>query len=308
MEPLVTIVSGLSIIIPTYNREATIKRAVHSVLASPHPDLELAVVDDLSSDNTTRVLAEIDDPRLRVITTWPAGNANRARNAGVKETSSPFLAFLDSDDEFLPGRVERIVRFLEENTSVDAILDGFHVVHRGSRRPYATPFRLATGEFLVRALVSHALPITCSAIAMRRSVFDDIGGFDPDLGRHQDRDILLRLSERHLVALGTGKDVIKNQSPDSFSRSPIGYITGLDALVARHPVFLAPSNRGILGYLVARVILREIAAGHLFSAAQAIRALGRANNLPVTVFSAIANYPSGRRIRRREEIALTEHP
>ena len=288
-------------IIPTYNREATITRAVRSVLVSPAPALELVVVDNVSSDNTLRRLAEILDPRLKVISTGPSGNANRARNEGVKETSSPFLAFLDSDDEFLPGRVERIVNFLDANPNVDAILDGFHVVHRGYRRPFVLPFRLTTGEFLVQALVWHALPITCSAIAVRRSVFDDIRGFDPDLPRHQDRDILLRLATRHVIAVGTATDVIKHQSPDSFSRSPLGYISGLDMLVARHPTFLERSNRDVLGYLIARVIVQEFARGHLIAAAQASRVLAQAQNLRFSAVSAIASYPSGRRIRRREQ-------
>ena len=294
--------SSLAVVIPTFNRAHTIGRAVKSVLASSRADIELAVVvDDCSNDRTPEILAGMADARLSVLRTVTAGRANLARNHGARSTVSPILAFLDSDDEFLPGRVERLIHFFADNPNVDAVLDGFHVSDGRSRRLFAHPPVTATGAGLVNLLVCHALPLTNSAIAMRRSVFEEIGGFDPELRRHQDRDMLLRLARRHAVAIGTAADVVKHQSPDSFSRHAAGYISGLDDLVARHDAFLAPEYRDILGYLVARVLLREAAAGRLVSTVSVLRAISTAGHLPFGTLSALARYWPGRRIRKRAE-------
>jgi len=292
---------SLAVVIPTFNRAHTIRRAVESVLVSARADIELVVVDDCSDDRTPEILEGMADARLSVLRTVTAGRANLARNHGARSTVSPILAFLDSDDEFLPGRVERLIRFFADTPDVDAVLDGFHVSGGRSRRSFAAAPATATGGELVDLLVCHALPLTNSAVAMRRSAFEEIGGFDAELRRHQDRDILLRLARRHRVAIGTGADVVKHQSPDSFSRHAAGYISGLDDLVARHDAFLAPEYRDILGYLVARVLLREAAAGRLASTASVLGAISAASHLPFGTLSALARYWPGRRIRKRAE-------
>jgi glycosyltransferase involved in cell wall biosynthesis len=293
--------SSLAVVIPTFNRAHTIRRAVDSVLASRRADIELAVVDDCSSDGTPEILAGISDPRLILLRMSTSGRANLARNHGARSTSAPLLAFLDSDDEFLPGRVERLIRFFADNPGADAALDGFHVASGRARRLFSPPPRSATGTELVDLLVCHALPLTNSVLSVRRTAFEEVGGFDPELRRHQDRDMLLRLARRHAVAIGTAADVVKHQSADSFSRHATGYISGLDDLVGRHAAFLAPEHRDILGYLVARVILREAAAGRLMSTLSVLKALSAVSHLPFGAMSALARYRSGRRIRKRAE-------
>jgi glycosyltransferase involved in cell wall biosynthesis len=295
---------SLAVVIPTFNRAHTIRRAVDSVLASPLADIELAVVDDCSTDATGDILAAIADSRLKVLRTSTSGRANLARNNGARSTTAPLLAFLDSDDEFLPGRIERLIRFFAENPAVDAVLDGFQVWNGRARRLFSPPPSSTSGAALVDLLVCHALPLTNSVLAMRRSAFEDVEGFDPELRRHQDRDMLLRLARRHEIAIGTAADVVKHQSVDSFSRHAAGYISGLDDLVARHDAFLAPRHRDILGYLTARVILREVAAGRLVSALNVLRAISAARHLPFGTCSALTRYASGRRIRKQAEQAV----
>lgn len=296
--------SSLAVVIPTFNRAHTIRRAVGSVLSSPLAGIELAVVDDCSTDATSEILAGITDPRLKVLRTNTSGRANLARNQGARSTTAPFLAFLDSDDEFLPGRVERLIRFFSENPKADAVLDGFYVSDGRVRRLFAHPPSSMSGAALVDLLVRHALPLTNSVVAMRRSAFEDVGGFDAELRRHQDRDMLLRLARRHEVAIGTAADVVKHQSADSFSRHAAGYISGLDDLVARHEAFLAPRHRDVLGYLMARVILREAGAGRLISVLNVLRAISAARHLPFGPWSALARYTPGRRIRKEAERSI----
>lgn len=295
---------ALAVVVPTFNRASTIRRAVDSVLSNPRPDFQLIVVDDSSSDNTLEILAGIPDPRLKVIRMGTTGNANTARNRGVSETNAPLLAFLDSDDEFLPGRIDRIIDFFAATPDADVLADGFEAVRKSSRKPFVHPTKWVSGQELTGLLVTHALPITCSSIAMRRSAFESISGFDEGLPRHQDRDILLRLARGHRVVLFTGADVVKHQGEDSFSRKAAGYISGLDDLVARHPAFLEPRSRDVLGYLIARVVIREFSSGRFRSGGEALHALKHAPHLPLDAWSSLLRYRSGRRIRRAAEAKL----
>src|SRR5262245_50792988 len=103
--------SMVSVIMPTFNRADTIRRAIRSVQAQTFTDWELIVVDDGSTDNTV-ALIEGYDPRLKLIRQKNQGTAG-ARNAGLRASASSYIAFLDSDDEWLPHHLELCVSFLE---------------------------------------------------------------------------------------------------------------------------------------------------------------------------------------------------
>jgi glycosyltransferase involved in cell wall biosynthesis len=288
----------IAVVIPTYNRSATVLRAVDSVLASSEPALELVVVDDGSTDGTAAAIAGRGDPRLTYLRLSGHSNGNVARNRGIAATRAPLVAFLDSDDEFLPGRVERLLRFFDGHPGIDAVLDDFAVELAGRRRAARQPPGEIDGAGLTRLLVGHGLPLTCSAISARRTALAATGGFDEGLLRQQDRDLMLRLAGRARVMLGTGADVLKHQSADSFSRLAPDYVAGLDALVARHPVFLDPANRPVLAYLSVRGILRAFLTGRPRQALAELGALRRAQHLPFGFLEALGSYPAGRGIRR----------
>jgi glycosyltransferase involved in cell wall biosynthesis len=101
----------VSVIMPTFNRADTIRRAIRSVQAQTFTDWELIVVDDGSTDNTVAVI-EGCDPRLKLIRQENQGTAG-ARNAGLSASAGSYIAFLDSDDEWLPHHLELCVSFLE---------------------------------------------------------------------------------------------------------------------------------------------------------------------------------------------------
>lgn len=290
--------ASIAIIIPTHNRAQVLGRALDSVLASGAPDMEVIVVDDASTDLTAAMIRDIHDPRLRFERLPSKANANVARNHGIAVSTAPIIAFLDSDDVFKPGRVERLVRYFDEHPAVDAVLDGFAVV-TGSKEKLATvPSISVEGHALAHLLVSHAIPLTCSSIAVRRAALQEIGGFDQTLPRQQDRDLLLRLSSRHAVALGTGSDVVKYQSSDSISRNPVGYVAALDQLVGRHPRFRDGRFDDLLSYLTCRVILKAILAGRLPSSLAEMQALARSRHLPKSFLRGLLRYRRGRRARK----------
>lgn len=119
------IVDGkVSVVIPTYNRADVVLTAVESVLAQTYEHLELCIVDDGSSDNTSEVLAQITDPRVRVITHEVNRGACAALNTGIESTDGQFIAFLDTDDVWLPRKLAKQVSRMQEDPSENAVAVG----------------------------------------------------------------------------------------------------------------------------------------------------------------------------------------
>src|SRR5213593_3007644 len=91
-----------TVVIPTYNRKRTILAAIKSVLSQTYADFEAIVVDDGSSDDTRSVVTALEDPRIHYL--WqPNGGGSKARNTGIDAAQGKYIAFLDSDDQFLPN-------------------------------------------------------------------------------------------------------------------------------------------------------------------------------------------------------------
>jgi glycosyltransferase involved in cell wall biosynthesis len=289
---------SLSVVIPTANRAKLVVRAVESVLSAAGSDVEVVVADDASTDDTVDCLKGLQDPRLHIVELPQRSGANTARNAGAQASRAPLLAFLDSDDVFEPGRSERLIRLFAETPDLDAVMDDFKVWTGDRVRLAGQPGGVWRGDRLTLLLIAHAVPLTNSALTIRRSVFDEVGGFDVAFNRQQDRDILLRVARSHAVACGTGQDVAKYQIVRSMSRNHDGYIEAFDMLVGNHPAFLSPEFRDLVGYLTARGIVKAIAQGDLPAAWREMRALRQARHLPFGFIGALVRYPAGRRFRR----------
>lgn len=287
----------LAIVVPARDRRQSLPRTLASVLSSPRADIELIVVDDGSLDDTEAYLASLDDPRLA----WrrlsvPAG-ANRARNQGAALTSAPLIAFLDSDDAFCPGRIDRLIAFFDANPDIACTIDGFSDVANEYRRLHKMPDRTPDAEKLRQLLFCHCIPLTNSTVTVRRTAFASVGGYDPDLNRHQDREFLIRLSRQHRIAFGNAADVIKYREANSISHAHAGYIEGLDDFVARCPDYQAPGYRAIVSYLTVRGVVKAVAQGHFGTALAEMKAWRKAGNLPGG-FGVLPGYFAGRRQRQ----------
>jgi glycosyltransferase involved in cell wall biosynthesis len=290
-------VPALSIVIPTRNRARAVHRAINSVLASDRSNIELIVVDDGSTDETPSLLTEITDPRL----TWQRiesdGNANRARNVGARVSRSALITFLDSDDAFEPSRIERLISFYAVHSYVDCLVDGYIEVNATRvsvhRQPSATP----PSPEVRRLLLMHCLPLTNSALSIRRSAFEAVGGYDEAMSRHQDRELLLRLVLNHTIRLGQETDVIKYREATSLSHNLDGYVAGLNGLAARRAEYREAEYADIFRYLAVRGILKALAQGRPITAMREIRLLTGAQNLPQGFFRSLVRYRAGRRQR-----------
>ena len=111
----------VSVIIPTYNRADKLLGSVKSVLNQTYKNLKLIIVDDASTDDTERVVSEINDERIFYHKLEKNIGAAGARNAGVKLSDSKLIAFHDSDDKWLPDKLEKQVKYLTDHPSFDMV-------------------------------------------------------------------------------------------------------------------------------------------------------------------------------------------
>jgi glycosyltransferase involved in cell wall biosynthesis len=288
---------ALSVVIPTRNRAETVIRAVQSVLGTSQAQVEVVVSDDGSTDDTRARLKALGDERLRVVGVAEARGANHARNLGARAARAPLIAFLDSDDAFRPGRAARLIAAFAARPDIDASIDGYRDHGVRGFTVHSLPESVPDPAEFRHMLIAHQIPLTNSTVTVRKSAFEAVGGFDETLRRHQDRDFLVRLSRRYVVAMGGAVDVDKYRGTASISHNFEGYIEGLDAFLARTPEARHPGYANLLHYLSVRSILKAALQGEFGAALRERKRLARAELLPRNVLKSVLHYGAGRRQR-----------
>jgi len=179
-------------IIPTRDRLGVLTRALDSVLAQQRPADEIIVVDDRSVDRTRDHLAR-HYPGVKVLS-GPGRGVSAARNRGIAACRSQWLAFLDSDDEWLPDKLERQLRHVEQHP-------GERVVHteeiwiRHGRRVNPMRKHAKGGGWIFEACLPLCV-ISPSSVMIHRDVFEELGPFDEGLPACEDYDLWLRICAR----------------------------------------------------------------------------------------------------------------
>jgi glycosyltransferase involved in cell wall biosynthesis len=199
MAPLV------SVIIPTYNRAALVAEAVASVAAQTFRDFEIVVVDDGGSDGTPEVLAAWPEVRLRRHTCRRGVAA--ARNTAVGAARGEWLAFLDSDDLWLPDKLARQIFWLENQPGLLICQTEETWVRRGVRVNKPLSHRKLGGRIFLSSLAR--CMISPSAVVLNRRLLAEHGGFDETLAAAEDYDLWLRLTWRYEVGLVDEPLVVK---------------------------------------------------------------------------------------------------
>jgi glycosyltransferase involved in cell wall biosynthesis len=188
----------VSAIIPTYNRETLVTEAIDSILVQTYSRIEIIVVDDGSTDDTLARLRRYGN-RIRVISQNNAGPA-AARNRGIAVSNGDLVAFLDSDDLWLPAKVERQVALLHKVGKLSPCCLCNIKMHRSEGE--TTSFGLAALNPVVDEgicvnvdeILATRFILFNQGIAVRRDVLEKIGGFDEGLWLLEDHEFALRLS------------------------------------------------------------------------------------------------------------------
>lgn len=194
----------VSVVIPTYERADLVGRAVDSALAQTVEDVEVIVVDDGSTDGTREAVAAKSDPRVRSLEHESNRGVSAARNTGIEAASGEYVAFLDSDDEWLPRKLERQLAALDDRGDgwvgayCDVATTGLSGLGRIAAAVSESVFRSAApregGRELAEALLSMRVFMgPGSTLLVERDALAAAGGFDEGLSIYEDWDLVLRV-------------------------------------------------------------------------------------------------------------------
>lgn len=208
----------VSVILPAHGRGHLLKRSVGSVLAQTFTDLELIVVDDASPEPLAPALADVKDPRLTVLRRPERGGGGAARNTGLAAARGSLVAFQDSDDEWRPTMLERQV------AALDAAPADVGVVYCATLRDIDGKVRRyprgdepdLDGDLHAALLRRNFIPTPATLV--RRSVLDEVGGFDPKMPRYQDWDLWVRVARRHRFLHLPEELLLQYEQADSISK------------------------------------------------------------------------------------------
>jgi len=207
----------VSVIIPTYNRAWVLKEAIDSVLAQDFKDFELIVVDDGSTDNTEKIIDSYDQDLIVIRQTNRGVSA--ARNRGIAAAAGRLIAFLDSDDLWLPRKLSSQIDFFNSNPAAVINQTEELWIRNGVRVNPKNRHQKFSGMIFERSLA--LCLVSPSAVMMKRSLFDEVGLFDEDMPACEDYDLWLRISWRYPVHLIETPLIIKRAGhADQLSKAP----------------------------------------------------------------------------------------
>lgn len=189
---------SVSVIMPTYQRAGVIGRAISSVLAQTHPDWELIVVDDCSTDDTTSVVAAVADARVRYHRVAVNGGVSAARNAGLALARHPVIAYLDSDNHWATDNLLVIAAAFRDEPEATSAYTAQLITAEGSDG--TSPAKVSGIRFAPfhRALLENRNYIDLNCFSHRRAVVAELGGFDESMPRLVDWEFILRCTRTTL--------------------------------------------------------------------------------------------------------------
>ncbi|HUU17730.1 MAG TPA: glycosyltransferase [Sedimentisphaerales bacterium] len=217
----------VSAIIPAFNAANTITRAVDSVLAQSHPFDEVLIIDDGSTDNTAEIVRNYGD-EIRYFYQNNTGLSG-AMNFGIKQARGEWIAVLDADDEWLPGFVKSHVKLISKSPDVKWTYCRHEEVTQNGRRcvqiPQAVEEEIEREGFLSYFRVALAgFGFGKCGFMIKRSVFDELGNFDPAMPNGMDRDMWRRIALRYprIAVCGEVRWRWYRDNPVSLSRRGAG--------------------------------------------------------------------------------------
>ena len=226
----------VSIIIPAYNAEKYIQRALESALAQTYKDIEIIVIDDGSTDKTAEIIKTYQDPRIIYIFQKNQGQGP-ARNNGIKKSQGEYITFLDADDYYFPEKVEKQVRFLENHSEYQAVY--CNALHFYSAHPlvfFKKKHNYHSGDIFKDLLESSY--INLNTIMVSRQILDKAGLFNENRYCPEDWELWLKISRAGFQFGYLDEDLVKVEiRPDSNTTMAIQWILKNNALKMFENIF-----------------------------------------------------------------------
>jgi len=188
---------NVSVIIPTHDRRRLLRRALDSVRAQSRPPEQVIVVDDGSRDGTAAMVRR-EYPDVELLR-QPCRGVSAARNRGIEHATGDWIALLDSDDEWLPAKLERQLALLRQRPAERVCHTDEIWIRNGVRVNPGRRHAKRDGDIFRQCLRLCAM--SPSSILLHRSVLEDVGLFDESLPACEDYDLWLRITSRYPVAL-----------------------------------------------------------------------------------------------------------
>ncbi|WP_074511125.1 glycosyltransferase family 2 protein [Planococcus glaciei] len=182
----------VSVVIPTYNRAELLMAAVKSLQEQTYRNIEIVIVDDCSTDSTARIVESIDDKRIVYLQHKVNKGGAEARNTGIKHATGSVIGFLDSDDQWLPDKLEKQLAVFKKNPKAEVVYTGIKVMQNTTF--IKDIFPKYKEDLLIKLLESNCI-YTTSSILVKKEILEQIEGFDSSLPSCQDWDLYIRLAK-----------------------------------------------------------------------------------------------------------------
>jgi glycosyltransferase involved in cell wall biosynthesis len=211
----------VSVILPVYNGEKTIRRAVESVLSQTYTSFELIIINDGSADLTQGILDSFEDERMRVFHQENRGLV-ASLNRGIKDSIGKYIARMDADDFAMPERLKKQVEFMENNPTVGVLGTAVKIIYSdGTKRIRRRPLNTIS----IRKNIVKICPFCHSSVMIRKEVFDEVGLYD--LSKDGSKKLLVEDYDLWVRILAAGYDLANlpdvltayYREPDSILRS-----------------------------------------------------------------------------------------
>jgi GT2 family glycosyltransferase len=246
--PLVTIV------IPTYNRKKLLQKAITSVIAQTYSNWQLIIADDGSTDGTAELIKSFSDSRITIIELPHTGHIGNVRNAGAIGGKGEWIAFLDSDDVWMPGKLELQLNALRKSKARWCYTNFELMNELGQTIPLKAGTYKAISGWIIKQLLTTEVAVTMCSVMLQRSLFEDVKGFSTDsrLIYRGDYELALRLALKAevialpdvLVRVLEHKGRVTNGLQNGYERTALAYEIFLDGKPGKELKQLAKKRRG----------------------------------------------------------------
>jgi len=205
----------ISIIIPVFNGEKTIKETIESVLNQIVTDFELLVINDGSQDGTVGIVESIQDSRIKVFS-YPNAGPSTSRNRGIDLATGEYISFIDADDLWTPDKLKAQFKALQENPKAAVAYSWTNWIDESGQLLGKGSHNTEQGEVFAKLLLNDFVA-NGSNVLIRRSALLEVGGFDPSVRHAEDWDLWLRLAVRYEFVAVQSPQVLYRISPNSAS-------------------------------------------------------------------------------------------